>query len=223
MRIDIITIFPEFYPNLLDHSIIKAALIKKALDVNVINLRDFSHNKHKKVDDTIYGGGAGMLIQFPPLYDAINALRSNNTTIVYLSPQGHVYNQETAIKLAKLEHLVLICGHYEGVDARILDFVDLEISIGDYILTGGEIASMVIIDSISRLLPGVIDNESVLTDSLSDGLLKYPQFTKPAEYKGYKVPDILLSGDHEKIRKYRLEQKLKNTITKRPDLIKNKQ
>jgi len=220
MKIDVITIFPNLFNDFINTSIIKIAISKGLLEINLVDLRKYSHNKHHKIDDTIYGGAPGMLMAFPPLYDAIMDLKKENTKVIYLSPQGKVLKQRKANTLAKLDHIIILCGHYEGVDARILNFIDYEISIGDYVLTGGELPAIVLIDSITRLIPNVITEESIKTDSLYNGLLKAPEYTKPSEYKGYKVPDILLSGDHEKIRKYNEEQALLNTKNKRKDLIK---
>ena len=219
MKIDIITIFPEMFNEFLNNSIIKSAIIKGKVTITTHNLRKYSHNKHNKIDDTPYGGGAGMLMQFPPLYDAIHDLKKDNTKVIYLSPQGELLNQKKSVELSLKNHLVLICGHYEGIDDRVLGFVDYEISIGDYVLTGGELPAMTLCDSIIRLIPGVIEEESVKEDSLYDGLLKYPQYTKPEEYKGVSVPKILLSGHHENIKKWREEMSLKTTKTKRPDLL----
>lgn len=219
MIIDIITVFPNFYDEFLKTSIIKRAISKGLITVNVHDIRDYSGNKHRQVDDTPYGGGVGMLMTFPPFYRLITKLKTENTKVIFLTPQGKVYNQERAYNLANEKHLILLCGHYEGIDARVLEFVDYEISIGDYVLTGGEIPAMILVDSISRLLPGVIMEESHLSDSLSNDRLKYPQYTKPEEYMGYKVPEILLSGHHGKIEEYRKLMALKNTIQKRPDLI----
>lgn len=220
MKIDIITIFPDFFEQFLKTSIIWKAQHYGHVTINIINLRDFSHNKHNKIDDTPYGGGAGMLIQFPPLYDAIHHLKTEDSTVVLLSPQGKVFNQKQAGKLALKKHLIFICGHYEGVDARIESFIDLEISIGDYVLTGGELPAMIISDAVIRLLPEVIESESVQTDSLMTGLLKYAQYTKPEHYLDHSVPSILLSGNHENIRKWRYESQIERTKQKRPDLYR---
>ncbi len=220
MIIDIITIFPEVFENFLETSIVKRAISNDKLVVNLHQLRNYSHNKHKNIDDTPYGGGAGMLMAFPPFYDAINALKKANTKVIYLSPQGKLLTQQIAFQLKDFEHLILLCGHYEGIDARIDSLIDYELSIGDYILTGGEIPAMVLVDVISRLIPGVIAEESVLEETLSDGLLKYPQYTKPEVFKNIAVPDILLSGHHKKIEDWRHEMSLKKTFQKRPDLLK---
>lgn len=220
MKVDIITIFPELFENFTNTSIIKKAIDNKSLNLNLVNLRDFSKNKQKQVDDTPYGGGAGMILMFPPLYDAVNSLKRKNSKTIILTPQGKTYNQEIAKKLAKEKHLIIICGRYEGFDERVFSLVDEQISIGDYILMGGEIPAMVILESLTRIIPGVIENESVQTDSFENNLLKYPQYTKPREYQGLVVPDVLLSGDHLKIKTWREQESFKNTLEKRPDLIK---
>jgi tRNA (guanine37-N1)-methyltransferase len=219
MIIDIVTIFPEFFDAFLKTSIIKRAIDSQLIDVKLHQLRDYSHNKHKKIDDTPYGGGAGMLMQFPPFYDVIKTLKTEETTVILLSPQGKLFNQSQAIELAEKKHLVLLCGHYEGIDARVESLIDMEISIGDYVLTGGEIPAMIVADTVSRLVPGVIHEDSQETDSLQHGWLKYPQYTKPESYQGYQVPEVLISGNHQKIEAWRQETSILNTIQKRPDLI----
>lgn len=220
MKIDIITIFPELFTNFINESLIKKAIDKGKISINLVDLRDYSHSKHKTVDDTPYGGGAGMLLQFPPIYDAINYLKKDNSLIVMLSPQGVLYNQEKALALAKYEHIIFLCGRYEGFDERVYSLIDMEISIGNYILMGGEIPAMAVIESVARLIPGVIDINSVFDDSLNNNLLKYPEYTSPREYKGYRVPDILLSGNHKEINRWRKEEAIKRTNLKRPDLNK---
>ncbi len=221
MKIDIITIFPEFFDPFLETSIIKRAIEQDIVSIKAHQLRDYSKNKHKKVDDTPYGGGAGMLMTMQPLDDAISNLRDKNSKVILLSPQGKRFTQKKAIKLAKESHMILICGHYEGIDARIEHFIDEEISIGDYVLTGGEIPAMILSDAIVRLVPGVIHEDSSEEDSLQNGWLKYPQYTKPNDYKGYLVPEVLTSGNHQEILKWREEMRLKNTVIKRPDLLKS--
>lgn len=221
MNIDIITIFPEFFNPFLETSIIKRAIDQKIVSIKAHQLRDYSHNKHKKVDDTPYGGGAGMLMTIQPLDDAITQLRQKDSHVILLSPQGKKFTQKKAIKLAKESHIILICGHYEGIDARIENYIDEEISIGDYVLTGGEIPAMILSDAIIRLVPGVIHEDSSEEDSLQNGWLKYPQYTKPSDYKGYLVPDVLLSGNHQDISKWRVEMRIKNTVLKRSDLLKS--
>lgn len=219
MKIDIVTIFPEFFDAFLNTSIIKRAIEAKLIDIKLHQLRDYSHNKHKKIDDTPYGGGAGMLMQFPPFYDVIHQLKTEKTLIIMLSPQGKLFNQQTAIQLANCEHLILLCGHYEGIDARVEALIDLELSIGDYVLTGGEIPAMIVADTVSRLIPGVIHEDSAGEDSLQKGWLKYPQYTKPETYKGYTVPEVLISGNHQLIEAWRRQTSIENTVLKRPDLI----
>ena len=213
MRIKVLSLFPKMFDGILNESIIKR-------NIDVIDLRSYSKDKHNKVDDTIYGGGAGMLIKCEPVFDAIDDLKTKNTKVIMLSPDGVKYNQEKAYELSKEKNIILLCGHYEGFDERINTVVDEKISIGDYVLTGGEIPAMAIIDSVTRLLPGVINEESHLNDSFNNDLLDYPQYTKPKEYRGMKVPDVLLSGDHKKIDEWRREEQIKKTKKQRPDLLK---
>lgn len=220
MKISILTIFPGIFENFLNTSLIKKAIDNKKVDIDLIDVRDYSKNKQKSVDDTPYGGGVGMLMMFPPVYDALRDIRKKDSKVIYLSPQGITYNQNVAKKLKNENHLILICGRYEGIDERVKEVIDYEISIGDYILMGGEVPAMVLCESITRIIPGVINDKSVSEDTFENNLLKYPEYTKPAEYMGYKVPDVLLSGDHEKINKWRKEMQLKNTIKKRNDLLK---
>ena len=220
MKIDILTLFPEMFSGFKNESIIKRAIEEKKVSINTINFRDYSKNKHKKVDDTPYGGGSGMVLTCQPIFDAVEDIKKKNSKVILLSPQGKTFNQEMAYDLSKEKHLILICGHYEGFDERIKTICDEEISIGDYVLTGGEIPAMVLCDSVTRLIPGVIEEDSHLNDSFNDNLLDYPTYTKPRNYKGMKVPDILLSGDHKKIEKWRNNERLKVTADKRPDLIK---
>ena len=222
MKIDILTLFPEMFDGFKSESIIKRAIEDKKVEINTCNFRDFSKNKHKKVDDTPYGGGVGMVLMCQPIFDAVESLKKKNSKVILLSPQGKKYEQKMAYDLAKEEHLIFICGHYEGFDERIKTICDEEISIGDYVLTGGELPAMVITDSIVRLIPGVIDEESHINDSFNNNLLDYPTYTKPRDYKGIKVPDVLLSGDHKKIDEWRKNKQLKITSEKRPDLIKHK-
>ena len=221
MKFDVLTLFPEMFESL-DESIIGRAKEKGLIEINLINIRDFSKDKHKKVDDTPYGGGAGMVIRPDVVYDAYSSIvDKENAKVIYLSPQGKVINQEKVKELSKEEHLILLCGHYEGIDQRVLDeIVDEEISIGDYVLTGGELPAMVIIDSVSRYVNGVLNNESVKEESFSNNLLEYPQYTRPEEFRGKKVPDVLISGHHENIKKWRDEKSLEITKIKRPDLLK---
>lgn len=220
MRFDVLTLFPEMYAPLKE-SIIKRAQENGKIEINIVNIRDFSKDKHQKVDDTPYGGGAGMVIRPDVVYDAYKSLKNDNAKVIYLSPQGKTLNQAKVIELSKEESLVLLCGHYEGIDQRVIDeIVDEEISIGDYILTGGELPSMVLIDSISRNIDGVLNNESIEDESFNNNLLEYPQYTRPEVFLTRKVPEVLLSGHHENIYKWREEKKLEITKKKRPDLLK---
>lgn len=219
MKFDVLTLFPEMFEPL-KQSIIKRATEKNLIEINLIDIRDFSEDKHNKVDDTPYGGGAGMLMKPDVVDRAFNSVKSENAKVVYLSPQGKTLNQEVVNRLAKENHLILLCGHYEGIDQRVIDkIVDEEISIGDYVLTGGEIPAMVLIDSVSRYVEGVLTNESLDSESFSNGLLEYPQYTRPEVFDGVKVPEVLLSGHHENISKWRHEKSLENTLKKRPDLL----
>lgn len=225
MRIDVLTLFPEMFAPLLSTSIIGRAIAKGLLEIKLYNIRDFAKNKHKRVDDYPYGGGQGMILAPQPLFDALyhvlGAYESEKPKVILMSPQGKVLDQDLARQLSKEHGLVIICGHYEGVDQRVIDrFVDMEISIGDYVLTGGELPAMVLIDCVGRLIPGVLGNpESTQDESFSRGLLEYPQYTRPYEYEGYTVPDVLLSGNHQEIQRWRLKESLRNTLQKRPDLL----
>lgn len=221
MKFDILTLFPFFFDNLVNFSIIGRALEEKLIDVNAINIRDFSKNKHKKVDDYSYGGGPGMVMTAEPIYEALKSRKKKSSKTIYLSPQGRQLDQKIVNELSKEEHLILLCGHYEGIDDRVAsNYMDMEISIGNYVLTGGEIPALVLIDSITRLLPGVLSREESFTnESHYNGLLEYPQYTRPQEFNGHKVPDILLSGDHEKIQEWREYQSIKTTFKKRPDIL----
>ena len=220
MKFDVLTLFPEMF-EVLNQSILGKAQEKNLIDINLINIRDFSKDKHKKVDDSPYGGGAGMVMRADVVYDAFKSVKTPNSKLIYLTPQGNTLNQAKVEELAKNEHLILLCGHYEGIDQRVIDkIVDEEISIGDYVLTGGEIPAMVLIDSVSRYIEGVIKSDSKEEESFSQGLLEYPQYTRPEEFEGQKVPEVLLSGHHQKIEKWRKEQAIKITLNKRPDLIK---
>jgi len=223
MKIDIVTIFPKVFKPILGESIIKRAQKKGLLKIAVYNLRDYTKDKHKKIDDRPFGGGPGMVFTPQPIFDAVKCIKKDRgTKVVLLTPQGETLNQKLAQKLSKNKHLILICGHYEGIDERVrMSLVDEEVSIGDYILTGGELPAMVLVDTIVRLLSGVLgDKDSVKSESFCRGLLEYPQYTRPANYKGKKVPKILLSGDHQAIASWRKEQALKITKKKRPDLLK---
>lgn len=220
MKIDILTLFPDMFNGFLSESIIKRAIKRQSVEINIHNIRDYSKDPHKRVDDYGFGGGKGMVLMPQPIFDAVKDLRKENTKVLLMTPQGVQYKQNIAYELAKMEHIIIICGHYEGFDERIRTLADMEISIGDYVLTGGEIPSMAITDSIVRLLDGVIQKESHEADSFNDNLLDYPVYTKPQNYKGMKVPEVLLSGHHENIKKWRLEQQVKRTEERRPDLIK---
>ena len=207
------------FDGVFQESIMKRALSSHLVDIKVTNFRDFSKLNNGQVDDTPYGGGQGMVLRCEPLVEAIESLKTPESKVILMCPQGIPYKQEIAKDLSKEKHLILVCGHYEGFDERIRSFCDMEISIGDYILTGGEIPSMVLVDSIVRLLPGVIKKESFENDSFTNGLLDYPTYTKPAEFRGMKVPDVLLSGNHQKIDEWRKEQSLENTKKRRKDLL----
>lgn len=222
MKIDIITLFPSMFEGIINESIIKRAIEKKQVEINIHNLRDYTKDKNKKVDDYAFGGGKGMVLMPEPVYNALEALKTKDAKIIMLTPQGTKYNQKKAYELANEKHLILLCGHYEGFDERIRSFVDEEISVGDYVLTGGEIPGMILLDSITRLVDGVIDKESHEFDSFNNNLLDYPVYTKPVEFKGMKVPDVLLSGHHANINEWRLEEQLKKTKERRPDLLQEK-
>ena len=219
MKFDVLTLFPEMFDSL-KQSIIGKALEKKLIQINLINIRDFSKDKHKKVDDTPYGGGAGMVIMPDVVYDAYKSINAEDAKVIYMSPQGKKLNQKKVEEFSNQEHLIILCGHYEGIDQRVLDkIVDEEISIGDYVLTGGEIPAMVLIDSISRYVKGVLKQDSIKEESFSNGFLEYPQYTRPEIFEGEKVPEVLLSGNHQNIKKWRQEKSLEITKIKRPDLL----
>lgn len=223
MKFDVLTLFPEMFEPL-KQSIIKRASEKKLIDINLVNIRDFSEDKHNKVDDTPYGGGAGMLMKPDVVDRAYNSVKSENAKVIYLTPQGKMLNQKIVKDLSKQEHLILLCGHYEGIDQRVLDkIVDEEISIGDYVLTGGELPAMVLIDSVSRYVEGVLSNESTEEESFSNGLLEYPQYTRPEVFNGKKVPEVLTSGNHQEVDKWRINQSIITTYKKRPDLLSKEQ
>ena len=222
MKIDVLTLFPNMFDGFLNESIIKRAIDSNKVIINIHNIRDYSKDKHKKVDDYGFGGGKGMVLMPQPIFDAVESIRDEESMVILLTPQGKQYNQVLASKLSKEKHLIFICGHYEGFDERIRTLADMEISIGDYVLTGGEIPSMAITDSIVRLLDGVIQEESHEKDSFQDNLLDYPVYTKPVDFRGMKVPDVLLSGHHANINKWRYEQQLKRTESRRPDLLEKR-
>ena len=220
MRIDILTLFPGMFKPFLEESIIKRAILGGKVSVNVIDIRSFSTLNNNQVDDTPYGGGAGMVLMCDPVFRAVESVKSEKSHVVLLSPSGKTYNQKVAKEFENYEHLILLCGHYEGFDERIKTIIDEEISIGDFVLTGGEVPAMAISDSIIRLLPGVISADSLESESFEDSLLDYPVYTKPQVYRGMKVPDVLVSGDHKKIDEYRESERLRITREKRPDLLK---
>lgn len=218
MKIDILTLFPEMFTGFLETSIIKRALDEKYVDINVHNFRDYSLDKHKRVDDYPYGGGAGMVLMCEPIFRAIESLKTDDTIVIMLTPSGKVFKQDIAIDLSKQKHIILLCGHYEGFDERIKTIVDMELSIGDYVLTGGEVPAMAITDAITRLIPGVITKESLDYESFNDNLLDYPNYTRPEVFRGMKVPDVLLSGHHKNIEKYRQDERIRKTKEYRNDL-----
>lgn len=219
MEIDVLTLFPGMYDNFLSESIIKRAIESKKIKINIHNIRDYTVYKNNQVDDYPFGGGSGMLLMCDPIFRAIDALKKENTKVIMMSPSGKVFKQKIAYDLSKEEHIIILCGHYEGFDERIKSITNLELSIGDYILTGGELPSMVVMDSIIRLIPDVITKSSLESESFNDNLLDYPNYTKPVEYRGMKVPEVLLSGHHENINKYRYEERLRLTRENRPDLL----
>jgi len=221
MKIDILTIFPHMFDNIFKESIIKRAIENKRVEIRIVDFREYSKDPHKKVDDTPYGGGAGMVLTPDPIFSCVDNLKDEDTKVILLTPDGEQYKQKKAYELSKEKHLIIICGHYEGFDERIRTLADLEISIGDYVLTGGEIPAMVLVDSVVRLIPGVINEKSHLEDSFNENyLLDYPTYTKPRVYRGMEVPEVLVSGNHEKINAWRQEQSLKKTKERRPDLLK---
>lgn len=222
MKFEVLTLFPEMFEPL-KHSILQRAANEKYININLVNIRDFSKDKHKKVDDTPYGGGAGMVMKADVVYDAYKSVKHENSKVIYLSPQGKKLNQKKVEELSKVENIILLCGHYEGVDQRVLDeIVDEEISIGDYVLTGGELPAMVLIDSVSRYVEGVLNKESTKEESFSNGLLEYSQYTRPEIFLGKQVPEVLKSGNHKKIEEWRRNNSLLNTLKKRPDLLNEK-
>lgn len=226
MRIDVMSLFPSMFEGVFGESILKKAYEKEAVSYNVINFREYADNKHNQVDDYPYGGGAGMVLKPQPIFDAVDALKNEQQSkprVILMCPQGERYTQQKAEELAKEEHLVFICGHYEGYDERIREHVVTdEISIGDYVLTGGELGAMVVIDSVVRLLPGVLGNEdSPIQDSFSSGLLEHPHYTRPSDFRGMKVPDELISGNHRLIDEWREKESLRRTFERRPDLLES--
>lgn len=218
MKIDILTIFPEMFDGFLNTSIIKRALEQGLVNINVHNFRDYSQDKHKKVDDYPYGGGSGMVLMCDPIFRAVESIKTDDSLVIMLTPSGQPFKQPLAVSLSKHKHLILLCGHYEGFDERIKSIVDLEISIGDYVLTGGEIPAMAITDSITRLLPGVITDGSLICESFNENLLDYPVYTRPEVFRGMAVPEVLLSGHHKNIEEYRHNERIRLTQEKRRDL-----
>lgn len=224
MKFDVLTLFPEMFTSVKE-SIIGRAIKNNLIELNTINIRDFSTDKHKHVDDTPYGGGAGMIINPTVVYEAYKSINNReNAKVIYLSPKGKTLNHSKVLELAKEEHLVLLCGHYEGIDERVLNkIVDEEISIGDYVLTGGELPAMCLIDAVARYVPNVLSEDSTMEETFSNNLLEYPQYTRPSEFEGEKVPEVLISGNHQEIEKWRYNQSLIETYTKRPELLSKKQ
>lgn len=219
MKIDILTLFPGMFTSVFTDSIIKRAQEKGIVTIKIHDFRTFSKEKHHKVDDTPYGGGNGMVLTCQPIFDCVESLRQEDSYVILLTPDGKKYEQTIAYQLAEKKHLIIICGHYEGFDERIRTLADLELSIGDYILTGGEYAAMIVADSVIRLLPGAIEEQSHLKESFNNHLLDYPTYTKPRIYQGMEVPEVLISGNHQKITEYREKESLKRTQERRPDLL----
>lgn len=219
MKIDILSIFPSMFDGFLNESIIKRAIEKGLVSITVHDFREFSNDIHKKVDDYQFGGGSGMILMAQPIYDCVESLKGDDSYVILMTPQGRKYNQKMVYEFKEKKHLIIICGHYEGFDERIRYLADEEVSIGDFILTGGEIASMVITDSVVRLIDGVIKRESTISESFNNGLLDYPVYTKPVNFRGMEVPSVLLSGHHENINNWRLNEMKKRTLERRPDLL----
>ena len=219
MKIDILSLFPSMFDGFLNESIIKRAIDKGYVDIKIHNFRDYSLDPHQCVDDYGYGGGPGMVLMPQPIFDCVEAIRTSESKVILMTPQGKVHTQENAVSLSHEKHLIFICGHYEGFDERIRTLADMELSIGDFVLTGGEIPSMAICDSIIRLIDGVIMKESYIEESFNNNLLDYPVYTRPADFRGMKVPEVLLSGHHANINKWRLEEQIKRTKERRPDLL----
>lgn len=222
MKIDVLTLFPNFFTNFLEESIIKRAITKKLVEINIINFRDYSPLNNHQVDDTPYGGGAGMVLRCEPIFECLDKIKTKDSFVIMLTPGGLTFNQSKAQEFVIHKHIILICGHYEGFDERIKTLVDVELSIGDFVLTGGEIPALAVIDTITRLIPGVINKESLETESFNNNLLDYPNYTKPRVYRNLEVPPVLVNGDHEKIKNYRLQEQIRITKEKRPDLMEDK-
>ena len=219
MKIDVLTLFPNMYDNFLTESIIKRAITEEKVEINIHNIRDYTTYKNNQVDDYPFGGGGGMVLMCDPIFRAIETLKTDDAIVIMMTPSGKVYKQSIAYDLSKHKHLIILCGHYEGFDERIKTIIDLELSIGDYILTGGELPSMIVMDSIIRLIDGVISENSLITESFDNNLLDYPNYTKPVEYRGMKVPEVLLSGHHKNIEEFRYNERLRLTKENRPDLL----
>lgn len=223
MKISILTMFPGMFDSFLMGPVLQRALRKESLQIEIVDIREFAPGSFRHIDDSPFGGGAGMVMRCQPVLDALKSVKDEKSLSAAMSPAGRLFDQKTARRYAQLDHLILLCGHYEGMDERIYRHVDEEISIGDYILTGGEIAAMAVSDAVIRLLPGAIRGESTSEESFENGLLEYPQYTQPAVYEGEAVPEVLLSGNHEKIRKWRLRESLKRTLARRPDLLEGRE
>lgn len=223
MKISVLTLFPQFFDSFVSTSIIKRAIDKQRITFECIDFRKYTLDKHNNVDDTICGGGAGMLLTCQPIVDCIRDVKTENSVVVMMSPQGETLKQSKVREMIQYDHIILLCGHYEGFDERIRDYVDLEISIGDYVLTGGEVAALTLSDALIRLYDGVISKQSHEDDSFENGLLEYPQYTRPIDFEGKKVPEVLLSGHHENIRKWRLKESLRKTYIRRNELLEERQ
>ncbi len=219
MKIDILTIFPEMFTGFINTSIIKRAIDDKKVEIKIYNFRDYSLDKHNRVDDYPYGGGAGMVLQCEPIFRCIDEILTKDSKVIMMSPAGRVFKQQVAVDLSKEKHLIILCGHYEGFDERIKTLVDMELSIGDYVLTGGEVPAMAVTDAIVRLIPGVISQDSLVSESFNDGMLDYPTYTRPEVFRGMRVPEVLLSGDHKKIEEYRQSERIRRTKEAREDIL----
>lgn len=219
MKIDILTIFPEMFTGFINTSIIKRAIDDKKVEIKIYNFRDYSLDKHNRVDDYPYGGGAGMVLQCEPIFRCIDEILTKDSKVIMMSPAGRVFKQQVAVDLSKEKHLIILCGHYEGFDERIKTLVDMELSIGDYVLTGGEVPAMAVTDAIVRLIPGVISQDSLVSESFNDGMLDYPTYTRPEVFRGMRVPEVLLSGDHKKIEEYRQSERIRRTKEAREDIF----
>lgn len=222
MRITIATIFPEMFEGFISTSIIKKAVLKGLVEIDTVDIRAFTLDKHRRVDDYPFGGGQGLVMMAQPVIDALNSVKTPQSKVIYLTPVGEVFSQPKAKEFVMLEHIILLCGHYEGIDERIMDSVDMCLSIGDFVLTGGEVAAMVVTDAVVRLIDGVITEASHQQESFEGDLLEYPQYTRPADYLGKTVPEVLLSGNHEVIRQWRLKESIRKTLQYRPDLLKKR-